>query len=86
MYRVMRALGQDRQVLAVTHLAQVAARGDTHLVVTKQRSKHGTSSHIRAVAGEDRVDEIARMLGGEHISSTSRAHAQEMIAGGAHER
>lgn len=84
--RVMRALGQDRQVLAVTHLAQVAARGDTHLVVTKQRSKHGTSSHIRAVAGEDRVDEIARMLGGEHISSTSRAHAQEMIAGGAHER
>ena len=83
--RVMHALGQDRQVLAVTHLAQVAARGDTHLVVTKQRSKSGTSSHISAVNDDSRVDEIARMLGGEHISSTSRAHAREMIAGGVHD-
>ncbi|MNS43231.1 DNA repair protein RecN [compost metagenome] len=84
--RVMHALGQDRQVLAVTHLAQVAARGDTHLVVTKQRSKSGTSSHISAVTENGRVDEIARMLGGEHISSTSRAHAREMIAGGVHDQ
>lgn len=84
--RVMHALGQDRQVLAVTHLAQVAARGDTHLVVTKQRSKSGTSSHISAVTENGRIDEIARMLGGEHISSTSRAHAREMIAGGVHDQ
>ncbi len=84
--RVMRALGRDRQVLAVTHLAQVAARGDTHLVVAKQRSKQGTTSHIRAVDTQERVDEIARMLGGEHLSTTSRAHAQEMIAGGANDR
>lgn len=84
--RVMRALGRDRQVLAVTHLAQVAARGDTHLVVAKQRSKAGTTSHIRTVDGAGRVDEIARMLGGENLSHTSRAHAQEMIAGGAHDR
>ena len=83
--RVMRSLGRDHQVLAVTHLAQVAARGDTHLVVSKRRSKAGTSSHIQAVNDASRVDEIARMLGGEHISSTSRAHAQEMIAGGTHE-
>ena len=84
--RVMRALGRDRQVLAVTHLAQVAARGDTHLVVTKQRNKAGTTSHIRSVATDERVDEIARMLGGEHLSATSRAHALEMIAGGSNER
>ena len=84
--RVMRALGRDRQVLAVTHLAQVAARGDTHLVVAKQRSKQGTTSHIRAVDTQERVDEIARMLGGENLSTTSRAHAQEMIAGGANDR
>ncbi|MEG0974315.1 MAG: DNA repair protein RecN [Comamonas sp.] len=84
--RVMRALGRDRQVLAVTHLAQVAARGDMHLVVAKQRSKQGTTSHIRAVDTDQRVDEIARMLGGENLSTTSRAHAQEMITGGANDR
>ncbi len=84
--RVMRALGQDRQVLAVTHLAQVAARGDSHLVVAKQRSDTGTTSHIRIVAADERVDEIARMLGGEKLTATSRAHAREMIAGGKHER
>ncbi|MCS4292219.1 DNA repair protein RecN (Recombination protein N) [Comamonas sp. BIGb0152] len=84
--RVMRSLGRDRQVLAVTHLAQVAARGDHHLLVAKQRSKTGTTSHIRTVADGTRVDEIARMLGGENLSATSRAHAQEMIAGGMNDR
>ncbi|WP_312416315.1 DNA repair protein RecN [Comamonas sp.] len=84
--RVMRALGRDRQVLAVTHLAQVAARGDHHLLVAKQRSKGGTTSHIRTVADDERINEIARMLGGENLSATSRAHAQEMIAGGMNDR
>ncbi|GAB2833315.1 DNA repair protein RecN [Comamonas piscis] len=84
--RVMRSLGRDRQVLAVTHLAQVAARGDHHLLVAKQRSKTGTTSHITTVADGTRVDEIARMLGGENLSATSRAHAQEMIAGGMNDR
>ncbi|QMV75085.1 DNA repair protein RecN [Comamonas piscis] len=84
--RVMRSLGRDRQVLAVTHLAQVAARGDHHLLVAKQRSKTGTTSHISTVADGTRVDEIARMLGGENLSATSRAHAQEMIAGGMNDR
>jgi DNA repair protein RecN (Recombination protein N) len=84
--RVMRSLGRDRQVLAVTHLAQVAARGDHHLLVAKQRSKTGTTSHIRSVADGERVNEIARMLGGENLSATSRAHAQEMIAGGMNDR
>ena len=84
--RVMRSLGRDRQVLAVTHLAQVAARGDHHLLVAKQRSKTGTTSHIRTVADGTRIDEIARMLGGENLSATSRAHAQEMIAGGMNDR
>ena len=79
--RVMHQLGSDRQVLAVTHLAQVAARADHHLVVAKQRSRHGTTSHIEGMQGERRVDEIARMLGGEKISPTSRAHALEMMHG-----
>ena len=79
--RVMHQLGIDRQVLAVTHLAQVAARADHHLVVAKQRSKRGTTSHIEGLSAERRVEEIARMLGGEKISATSRAHALEMMFG-----
>lgn len=82
--RVMHSLGSDRQVLAVTHLAQVAARSDHHLVVTKHRAKNGSTSHIAPLDAQTRVDEIARMLGGETISDTSRAHAREMIAGGLH--
>ena len=75
----MRQLGQERQVLAVTHLAQVAASADHHLVVAKQTQGGGTVSTLQAVTGETRVAEIARMLGGERLSGTSLAHAQEML-------
>ena len=77
--RLMRQLGQERQVLAVTHLAQVAASADHHLVVAKQTQGGGTVSTLQAVTGETRVAEIARMLGGERLSGTSLAHAQEML-------
>jgi len=78
--RLMKQLGRDRQVLAVTHLPQVAACADQHLLVAKAFSAGQTSSDVRPVAGEARVAEIARMLGGERLSSTSLAHAQEMLA------
>jgi DNA repair protein RecN (Recombination protein N) len=78
--RLMRQLGMDRQVLAVTHLPQVAACGDNHLVVSKQLQGKATLSTVKPVLGEARVAEIARMLGGEHLSSTSLAHAKEMLA------
>ena len=77
--RLMQQLGRDRQVLAVTHLPQVAACADHHLVVSKHRSAQGTHSRVDAVTQEDRVREIARMLGGEKISETTRAHAREML-------
>ena len=81
--RLMRQLGRDRQVLAVTHLPQVAACADRHFVVSKA-ARHGvTRSDIQPVTGEARVAEIARMLGGERLSGTSLAHAQEMLAVGA---
>jgi DNA repair protein RecN (Recombination protein N) len=76
--RLMKQLGADRQVLAVTHLAQVAACGDQHLVVHKALRDGRTFSDVRPVAGEARVAEIARMLGGEHLS-TRAAHAQAML-------
>ena len=76
--RLMQHLGHDRQVLAVTHLAQVAACAHQHLVVSKTLSGGQTVSDIREVQADERVHEIARMLGGA-LTDTSRAHAQAML-------
>jgi DNA repair protein RecN (Recombination protein N) len=78
---LMKQLGRERQVLAVTHLAQVAACADHHFVVAKQQQDGSTSSHVQAVTGEARVAEVARMLGGERMAGTSLAHAQAMLQG-----
>ena len=78
--RLMKQLGRDRQVLAVTHLPQVAACADHHFVVSKQLRDGLTLSDVQAASGEARVAEVARMLGGERLSNTSLAHAQEMLA------
>jgi DNA repair protein RecN (Recombination protein N) len=77
--RLMKQLGRDRQVLAVTHLPQVAACADHHLVVAKQRDGKSTVSSVALVQGEQRVAEVARMLGGEKLSVTTLAHAKEML-------
>jgi DNA repair protein RecN (Recombination protein N) len=77
--RLMKQLGRDKQVLAVTHLPQVASCADHHLVVAKQSNAAGPSSSVAPVQGEQRVAEIARMLGGEHLSGTTLAHAKEML-------
>lgn len=77
--RLMQQLGEGRQVLAVTHLAQVAASAHHHLVVSKALQGKQTTSDIRPVDGDTRVQEVARMLGGS-ITDTSRAHAQAMLA------
>jgi DNA repair protein RecN (Recombination protein N) len=68
------------QVMAVTHLPQVAACGDHHFVVAKRSIGGNTTSQVTPLAGEARVAEVARMLGGERSSGTSLAHAQELIA------
>ena len=78
--RLMHQLGQQRQVLCVTHLPQVAAYADQHYVVSKKRSKSGTSSTVSPSSDEARTHELARMLGGENLSATTLAHAREMLA------
>ena len=83
--RLMKQLGHastGRQVLAVTHLAQVAACGDHHFVVSKQVQDKRAASDVRAVTGEARVAEVARMLGGERLA-TSVAHAQQLLGSAA---
>lgn len=81
--RLMQQLGRDRQVLAVTHLPQVAACADHHLVVSKAHGETGASSTVTLARQEQRVAEVARMLGGERVSATTLAHAREML-GSAH--
>jgi DNA repair protein RecN (Recombination protein N) len=78
--QLMRKLGLDRQVLAVTHLPQVAACADNHWVVSKRLQSGATLSTVSAVTDSLRTAEIARMLGGDASSKTTIAHAQEMLA------
>ena len=77
--RLMQQLGADRQVLAVTHLPQVAACAHHHWLVTKRSDKTGSFSQLQAVTADERVQEVARMLGGDKRSDTSLAHAREML-------
>ncbi|HEY0817260.1 MAG TPA: DNA repair protein RecN [Rhizobacter sp.] len=78
--RLMKQLGRDRQVMAVTHLPQVAACADHHFVVSKALREGSTRSDVQPVSGEARVAEIARMLGGERQTGTTLAHAQELLS------
>ncbi len=78
--RLMKQLGRHRQVLAVTHLPQVAACADQHLVVSKQITDGQIASRVQPTSGEARIHEIARMLGGEKLSATTLAHAREMLS------
>ncbi len=72
--------GEQRQVLCITHLPQIACRGDGHLVVEKVVSGGRAISQVRAVADEARVDELGRMLGGQEITAATLEHAREMLA------
>jgi len=78
--QLLKQLGRDRQVLAVTHLAQVAACADQHLLVSKHRSGKQTLSTVAPIVAEARVQELARMLGGSAQSEVSLAHARELLA------
>ena len=75
----LRALGENRQVLCVTHLPQVAAQGQQHLQVSKQSGKGETQLSVNELSAELRRDEVARMLGGVKITEQTRAHATEML-------
>ncbi len=77
--RLLSQLGQDRQVLAVTHLAQVAASAHHHLLVSKRLSGSQTESGVTIIDAESRVRELARMLGGNDKSEASLAHARELL-------
>lgn len=79
--QLMRRLGQDRQVLCVTHLPQVAALAHVHFSVGKEAAPDGrTVSRIVRLDRQQRVEEVARMLGGVEITQTTRRHARELLS------
>ena len=76
----LRALGAHGQVLCVTHLPQVASQAKHHFQVAKETDGQSTSTSVVCLDSGQRVEELARMLGGVEITSQTRAHAQEMLA------
>jgi len=77
----MRRVAEHHQVFAITHLPQIAARADHHIVVSKGSKEGITTADVGVVRADDRVSEIARMLGGDAESSVSRQHARELLEG-----
>ena len=77
----LRAVSRDHQVLCITHLPQSAVYGDCHYRVEKRVEKGRTRTSIRRLDEAERVDEIARMLGGKDLTSVVEAHARELLAG-----
>jgi len=73
-------LGKRRQVLCVTHLAQVASLAEQHLLVSKHRHEDTTQTRVQDIEGAARMEEIARMLGGADLTEKSLAHAREMLS------
>ena len=76
---IMKQMSESMQVFAITHLPQVAAKGDTHLKVYKEDVNQITTTNLVVIKGEDRVVEIAQMLGGLELSSSAIAHAKQLL-------
>lgn len=77
--KLLRQLGESHQILCVTHLPQVAAQGNHHLKVSKSQADDKTLSQVMPLGRSERVEEVARMLGGATITDTTRRHARELL-------
>ncbi len=77
--RVLAELATEHQVLCITHLPQIAAFADRHFVVRKSARGGRTRTHVERVEGDRRIDELARMAGGEHVTEVTREHARSLL-------
>lgn len=75
----LKSLSKSNQVLCVTHLPQIATFGDQHYLIEKKETAGRTRTNIHPVTGEERTEEVARMLSGAKLTETSRKHAEQMI-------
>ncbi len=79
----LKGLGATAQVICVTHLPQVAAFADTHLLVAKKSGKSSVATGVQALSKQDRIKELARMISGAEVTEEAQAHARELIEGAA---
>lgn len=79
MGELMQQISRNIQVIAITHLPQVAAKGSTHFKVYKQDSETATNTHINRLSDSERIDELARMLGGSEINDAARENARWLL-------
>lgn len=77
--KLLADLGKNAQILCVTHQAQVAAQGHQHLMVAKSQDKKSTQTQLQELDKDQRVEELARMIGGVEITETIRSHARELL-------
>ncbi len=77
--RKLKALAKGNQVLCVTHLPQIATFADHHYLIEKRAAGGRTKTTVRLITGEERTEEVARMLSGAKLTETSRKHAEQMI-------
>ena len=75
----MQTLGAGKQILSITHLAQVAAHGHNHLKISKQSGKESTTTQVNYLTTDQRISEMARMLGGKDLTEKTHKHAKEML-------
>jgi DNA repair protein RecN (Recombination protein N) len=80
MAQMMHEMGeQDRQVISITHLPQIAARGAAHYKVYKEETARGTATHMKQLSTSERVGEIAQMLSGSDVSEAAIQNAKELL-------
>jgi len=77
--RMLRAIGQLRQVLCITHLPLIAAHGARHFEVVKSTSRGRTTTGVRLLSGKEREEEISRLLAGARVTDTTRRQARELL-------
>jgi DNA repair protein RecN (Recombination protein N) len=75
----LRSLAEHHQVLCITHLPQIASYADRHFTVRKEVAAGRTESKVRTMQGTERLEELAEMIGGKHITETTRAQAKELL-------
>ncbi|MDT0644355.1 DNA repair protein RecN [Zunongwangia sp. F363] len=81
MGEILQRMGNNMQVIAITHLPQIAGKGNSHFKIFKEDTANVTTTKIRQLQTPDRVEELAMMLGGNNISESARAHAKELLNG-----
>ena len=79
MAEILQKMGGNMQVIAITHLPQIAGKGNIHFKIYKEDQENGTATHIKELDKEERIAELAQMLGGKELSTSALAHAKALL-------